>query len=238
MPKKAAYDVALSLRRRIEKGEWRLTRRLPNERELATEYGVARNTIRAAIAAIVKDGALSRQVGRGTFLVEDHRLEARNLLDRLVGASPMDMMAVRAIFEPRAAALAATQASVGELEAIAEAHAAAANALEAEAFERWDAELHQRIFAATRNDLLCGLHELFRLIRNQDLWKDIKRRSFTLARRARYCEEHEALVSGLLRRDGARASQAMLIHLRTVEANLTTVPSHGLEDPAMNSEAE
>jgi DNA-binding FadR family transcriptional regulator len=207
MPKKAARDIELSLRRRIENGEWRHTRRLPNERELAAEYGVARNTVRAAISHIVKDGALSREVGRGTFLVDDRQLETLNLLGRLVGASPMDMMAVRAIFEPRAVALAATQASVGELEAIAAAHAAAVNALEPESFERWDAELHQRIFAATRNDLLGALHELFRLIRNQDLWIDIKRRSFTLARRARYCEEHEAIVAALLRRDGARASQ-------------------------------
>ena len=225
MPKQAAHDVEHSLRRRIERGEWRHTKRLPNERELATEYGVARNTIRAAIGRIVEEGALSRQVGRGTFLVDGANLGAVDLLGRLVGASPMDMMAVRSIFEPRAAALAATQASAGELDAIAAAHAAAVNALDVEGFERWDAELHQRIFAATRNDLLSGLHELFRLIRNQDLWIDIKRRSFTPKRRARYCEEHDEIVAALLRRDAARASRAMLAHLKTVEINLMTAPS-------------
>lgn len=232
MPKLGARDVETSLRLRIERGEWRHSRRLPNERELATEYGVARNTVRTAMKNIVADGALSRQVGRGTFLVDNRDLDALNLLSRLVGASPMDMMAARFIFEPRAAALAATQASAGELEAIAAAHTAAVNAFDAESFERWDAELHQRIFRATRNDLLSTLHELFRLIRNQDLWTDIKRRSFSLGRRARYCEEHAAILTALLRRDAERASQAMSDHLKTVEANLMTAPSLALGEVA------
>lgn len=225
MPRLAARDVEISLRGRIERGEWRQSRRLPNERELATEYGVARNTIRTAMKNIVADGALSRQVGRGTFLVDNRDLDAPVLLNRLVGASPMDMMAARFIFEPRAAALAATQASAGELEAIAAAHTAAVNSFDAEGFERWDAELHQRIFSATRNELLSTLHELLRLIRNQDLWIDIKRRSFSPARRTRYCEEHAAIVTALLRRDAERASQAMSDHLKTVESNLMTAPS-------------
>jgi DNA-binding FadR family transcriptional regulator len=224
MPKLAAHDVELSLRRRLVSGEWRQTRRLPDERQLATEYGVARNTVRAALQSIVAEGALTRQVGRGTFLVERGAEEAGALLQRLVGASPMDMMAVRMILEPRAAALAATGASAGELEAIAAAHAAASAAAEMQAFERWDAELHQRIFAATRNDLLGTLHELLRVIRNQPLWIDIKRRSFSPARRIGYCQEHAAIVAALMRRDAAGAAQAMLAHLRTVETNLTTAP--------------
>lgn len=225
MPKLAARDVEASLRRRIESGEWRPTGRLPDERKLAAEYGVARNTVRAAIQSIVAEGGLSRHVGRGTFLVGDSEGDATLLLGRLVGASPMDMMAVRMILEPRAAALAATGASAGELEAIAAAHSAAVRAEAMEPFERCDAELHQRIFAATRNDLLGTLHELLRVIRNQDLWIDIKRRSFSPERRRLYCAEHEAIVAALMRRDAASAAQAMLAHLRSVDANLNNVPA-------------
>jgi DNA-binding FadR family transcriptional regulator len=224
MAKQIARNVELSLRRRIDAGEWRHTMRLPNERDLAVEYGVARNTVRAAVEKIVADGALSREVGRGTFLVERNEVEASHLIGQLVGASPMDMMAVRMIFEPRAAGLAAARASAGELDAIAAAHAGAVGAREMERFERWDAELHQRIFAATRNELLNTLHELLRLIRNQDLWIDIKRRSFSPERRDRYCREHAAIVGALLRRDVAGASDAMMTHLQTVEMNLTAAP--------------
>jgi DNA-binding FadR family transcriptional regulator len=224
MAKQVARNVELSLRRRIDAGEWRHTMRLPNERDLAAEYGVARNTIRAAVDKIAAEGALTREVGRGTFLAERNGVDASHLIGRLVGASPMDMMAVRMIFEPRAAALAAARASAGELDAIAAAHARAVAARDMEPFERWDAELHQRIFAATRNELLNTLHELLRLIRNQDLWIDIKRRSFSPERRLRYCDEHAAIVAALLRRDAAAAGEAMMIHLQTVETNLTAAP--------------
>lgn len=93
-----------------------------------------------------------------------------------------------------------------------------------ETFERRDAELHQRVFVATRNELLNHLHEQLRLIRNQALWIDIKRRSFSPERRLRYCEEHAAVVGALLWRDADQASRAMLAHLQTVERDLTTPP--------------
>src|SRR5262245_19644974 len=139
MPKLIASNLEQSLRRRIASGEWGQTRRLPNERELATEYGVARNTVRAAVARIVRDGVLTREVGRGTFLSDRRDPDFRRVIEGLLGASPLDVMAVRMIVEPRAAGLAAARGSASELEVIAAAHAAASHALESDAFARWDA---------------------------------------------------------------------------------------------------
>ena len=220
MPKLVAAELEQSLRQRIGSGEWSETRRLPNERELAAEYNVARNTVRSAIDKIAADGSVTREVGRGTFLRPDARLDFMNVIQKLAGVSPIDMMAVRQIFEPRAAALAATNASASDLNEIALAHAAAVGAVDMETFEHWDAELHQRIFVGTRNELLNHLHEILRLIRNQDLWRDIKRRSFSPQRRQIYCEEHKAVVDALMRRDAESAASAMRTHLDTVSRNL------------------
>src|SRR5450432_3509186 len=183
MPKYVAAEIAQSLRQRIASGEWSETRRLPNERELAAEYSVARNTLRSAIDKVAAEGAVLRQVGRGTFLPKGAKDDVFALIQKLPGTSPIDMMAVRQIFEPRAAALAATNASAGDLNEIAAVHSASLAALDMEGFERWDAELHQRIFVGTRNELLSHLHEILRLIRSQELWLDIKRRSFSPERR-------------------------------------------------------
>ena len=220
MPKLVAAEVAQSLRKRIDSGEWSDTRRLPNERDLASQYSVARNTVRSAIDKIASDGSVSRQVGRGTFLRHDRRVDFMNVIQKLAGVSPIDMMAVRQIFEPRAAALAATNASASDLGEIAAAHAAAVNSIDMETFEHWDAEMHQRIFAGSRIDLLNHLHEILRLIRSQDLWLDIKRRSFSPERRLVYCEEHKAIVDALMRRDAEAAAVAMRTHLDTVSRNL------------------
>jgi DNA-binding FadR family transcriptional regulator len=127
---------------------------------------------------------------------------------------------VRQIFEPRAAALAATNASAGDLGAIAAAYDASVEAVEIETFEHWDAELHQRIFAGSRNELLNHLHEILRLIRSQELWLEIKRRSFSAERRLVYCREHRGIVEALMRRDAEAAAAAMRVHLETVSRNL------------------
>jgi len=220
MPKLVAAEIEHSLRRRIGSGEWSQTRRLPNERELAAEYNVARNTVRSAIDKIAADGSVTREVGRGTFLRHDISLDFSTIIQKLTGVSPIDMMAVRQIFEPRAAALAATNASASDLREIDAAYSASADAVEMATFEHWDAELHQRIFAGSRNELLNHLHEFLRLIRSQDQWLDIKRRSFSPERRQAYCQEHAAIVEALMRRDAEAASTAMRAHLDNVSRNL------------------
>lgn len=48
--------------------------RLPAEAELATRFGVNRHTVRAAIAALEKEGILRAEQGRGTFLNHRKRL--------------------------------------------------------------------------------------------------------------------------------------------------------------------
>lgn len=48
--------------------------RLPAEAELATRFGVNRHTVRAAIAALEKEGLLRAEQGRGTFLNDRKRL--------------------------------------------------------------------------------------------------------------------------------------------------------------------
>lgn len=65
---KAAETEMLS---RIAKGDWEVGRRLPNEFELADEFGVSQGTMRRALISLEGMGYLSRKPGRGT-LVETH----------------------------------------------------------------------------------------------------------------------------------------------------------------------
>jgi DNA-binding FadR family transcriptional regulator len=210
MPKRVSSDVETSLRRRIEAGEWSGSLRLPNERYLASEYGVARNTVRAAMERIGADGGLRREVGRGTFLQRSPDADLTAVIRTLIGVSPADTMAVRQIVEPKAAALAATTSNLADLNAIAAAHERAVGAEGFEPFEQCDAAFHE----------LISLHAMLRLIRNQEQWLGIKRRSFSAERRADYCNEHSAIVRALLCRDAEAAEKAMLTHLNSVGRNL------------------
>jgi DNA-binding FadR family transcriptional regulator len=220
MPKRASSDVETSLRRRIEAGEWSESLRVPNERFLASEYGVARNTIRSAMKRIGSDGGLRREVGRGTFLQRSVDADLIAVMRTLVGVSPADTMAVRQIIEPKAVSLAATKSNLADLNAVAAAHQKAIEAKEFEPFEQCDAAFHELIFIASRNELLAALHAMLRLIRSQEQWLGIKRRSFSPGRRADYCDEHGAIVRALLCRDADAAEKAMLVHLDSVGRNL------------------
>ena len=48
--------------------------KLPPETELAERYGVNRHTVRGAIAALVQEGVLRAEQGRGTFVQEERRI--------------------------------------------------------------------------------------------------------------------------------------------------------------------
>ena len=220
MPKQVADEVVAQLRNRIEAGEWDATGRLPPERVLAEEFGFARNTVRRAVALLEAEGLVNRQVGRGTYLTKPDSDSFAGVVERIKGTSPADMMEVRLLLEPAAAAAAATAASDAQLDAIQQAHTAACEAADMPAFEDWDARFHQRIFDCTRNELLKETHNLLRLLRSQPLWFDMKKRAFSEARMQHYCGEHGALVAALLRRDPEAARQAMSGHLMTVRHNL------------------
>jgi DNA-binding FadR family transcriptional regulator len=219
VPKIVARNIEGSLRDRIAAGEWSATGRLPAERELATQYGVARNTVRRAVNAIASEGTVARQIGRGTFL-NGGTSELASIIQRVTGVSPADLMAVRFIIEPQAAAIAAKNASLSDLQAIADAHEHATRALATDEFEHWDTQFHQRLFAATRNELLVSIHGILQVIRSRNPWIELKRKSFSENRRLRYCEQHADVVAALQRRDAEGAARAMLMHIEAIEIAL------------------
>ncbi|SDD96399.1 GntR family transcriptional regulator [Paenibacillus sp. UNCCL117] len=58
----------------LETGELQPGERFPAELELVKHYGVARITVRTAIAELVQDGMLVRRQGKGTFVAE-HKID-------------------------------------------------------------------------------------------------------------------------------------------------------------------
>jgi GntR family transcriptional regulator len=61
-------QVAETIERDIASGELAQGSRLPTEDELATQYGVARNTVRRAVEDLRDRGLLETFHGRGTYV--------------------------------------------------------------------------------------------------------------------------------------------------------------------------
>ena len=62
------YQLRELLRGEIVSGRWAVDQKLPSERELCEASDLSRTTVREAIDALVNEGLLRREKGRGTFV--------------------------------------------------------------------------------------------------------------------------------------------------------------------------
>ncbi len=81
-------QLADVMRHRIKRGVWPTGQMLPSIDKLMAEFGVARVTVRQATHLLAKEGLLSPQRGRGTFVTaesgRERRLLVQTTLDDLV----------------------------------------------------------------------------------------------------------------------------------------------------------
>jgi GntR family transcriptional regulator len=76
------------MRSRIERGLWPRGHQLPTLEALMAEFGVARVTVRQAVELLARDGLLSPQRGRGTFVTgEPERKRIINVVTTLAELS-------------------------------------------------------------------------------------------------------------------------------------------------------
>lgn len=210
------------IERNIASGEWPAGHKLPTERELEEQFGVARNTVRKGLKKLETTGKIVRHVGRGSFVAETPATPTptSDLLERVTGASPAEVMEIRLVLEPWAASIAATRATVADLNIMRECLARAVASIDVPEFEIWDGRLHEVIIAAAKNDLLTSLYEAINAARHQPEWMKLKLRTVTLERRAAYQRQHEAIVNALSERDALRASDLIRDHLSAVRSAL------------------
>ena len=104
--RKLYIQIADQIREQIRAGAVVPGRQLPSERDLAASLGVSRPTVREALIALEVAGLVEVRVGVGAF-VRKPDASSPNLPE--LSRSPIEIMAVRRMLEPEAAALASQQ---------------------------------------------------------------------------------------------------------------------------------
>jgi GntR family transcriptional regulator len=67
-PTPVSQQIAAVLRERIQSGEYGPRDRLPSEKELQEEYGIARETARRVFRYLREEGLVVTLPGRGTYV--------------------------------------------------------------------------------------------------------------------------------------------------------------------------
>ncbi|PPF89518.1 GntR family transcriptional regulator [Subtercola sp. Z020] len=202
--------------------------RLPPERQLASEMGVSRNTIREALGALAQSSVIEIKRGSGAFVRD---LAPASLLDSMafmIEISPiatlLDLLTLRRIVEAEAASLACVRITDEELAALEQCLDSMSGTPEAAGSQRTDeaAQLdlrfHQIINEAARNPALSALGSTlnsttFRLRVSGGQYRST---AYPLDARS----DHSSIYHAIRDRDPARASAAAAAHVGAVERSL------------------
>lgn len=205
----------------IRSGTYRANAKLPTERALSDQLGVPRSAVRDALAVLESGGAITRIIGSGTYVKEDAGAGSDAATTKTPPtASPAEIMQARLLVEPQLAQLAAFNANQDDLARFDECVREGDAAESFEAFEHWDAALHDAIARSTHNRLVIEIYTMITRARDFVEWGELKRRSLSAERRDHYRREHHEIVAALKSRDVERAEAALLGHLQRVRDNL------------------
>jgi GntR family transcriptional repressor for pyruvate dehydrogenase complex len=212
-------EILVQLDQAIVDGRIGAGDRLPSERELAQQFGVARTSVREALRVLEALGVVQVRPGadHGATLVEGPGNAFRDLLQfqlALRHISIASLVEFRYVIESWAAGAAATRASkeaLGEVSTILAAMKAPT--LGPAEFQVLDASFHLEIARLSANELLMLILEgarnaiervmLDALTAVED-WESVRRR---------LVREHGAILSAITGGESARASSLMRRHI-------------------------
>jgi GntR family transcriptional repressor for pyruvate dehydrogenase complex len=217
--RKAYEQVYDQLREMILAGDLRRGQRLPNEAQLATQFGVSRGTVREALRLLVSENLIrtAKGAGGGSFVTlptVDHvsefmerNLELLSLTDDLTLA---EFLEARELLETFAVRQAATRRSEDDLEALR-----ATLLAEDDGLSLYEQYLHNKEFHAVLVDI--SGNALLRIAAQPIffvLHTHLTRTRLTSAFPRKVCDEHREILSAIETRDPDRAETLMRQHLQ------------------------
>lgn len=202
--------VANRIRQQILSGAWANGHLLPSERDMASQFSIARNTLRRIIQQLESEGLIESHPGRGSVVRLSplgDQMSRAEVMPTTAHASQAELLEMRALLEPLVAALAATRATPEEISAMEAAHRKAVE--EPVTLEHWVAELHHAIWRAAGNAALLDWYEA--------VDRQLPRRTVAADVRASCLQNLAALVAALRDQDRDLARDLMRNLLRKRE---------------------
>jgi GntR family transcriptional repressor for pyruvate dehydrogenase complex len=228
---KLAEEAVLKIKEMIVSGRVRSGEKLPNERELSSELGISRNSLREAVRALSVMKILDVRQGDGTYVTSlspDLLLEGIGLAADLLGdAWVVEAFEVRRLLEPAATALAAERATQEHIDALGAAVQAMEAATSSEELNESDIEFHRIVVQSTGNATLSSLIEnVWGTTIRARVWRSI----FDEGAVERTRDWHRLMFAAIVARDPEAAQAADLLHLTESERWLRRVLNERAEE--------
>lgn len=200
---------------RIRSGQYGVDERLPSERSLASDLGVARNTVREALEVLERRALIRRRAGSGSFVNPQSQEAAPPAHgDIAASSSPLDLQVIRGILEPDMVRLAVVNMSPRAIESLGETLSRMEMIqTDADAFVRIEEEFYRKIAAGTGNPLIAGCYDLVIDSCRQSFRTAQLRRHLTPARIETYQKRYHSLFNAIAARDTDAAVEFIKLHL-------------------------
>ena len=211
--KRLYRQIADQVRGLIAAGEFPLGARLPPERDLATQLGVSRPSVREALIALEVAGLVEVRMGSGIYVTSLDTAPRAEVEGAALG--PFDIIRARALIEAELAALAAREPTPALLKKLR----AALRSMQSDIAQRvmpirGDREFHLALAEASGNAaLLRVVTELFDE-RNNPLFEQLGHHFESPPTWRLALAEHQAVIEAIAAGDAGAARAAMHQHLQ------------------------
>lgn len=220
----AAFEQLIA---QIVNGHWRPGDRLPPERDLCQQLGIARTSLREAMKAMELVGMLNSRVGDGTFVCPRSEFLSRPLLWAFTGMDHEELREVmesRLLIEESLAGLAAERGTDEQIAQIAEAVQLMRDSIARnESILEADMAFHLAVSTAAQNELLRNAAQLLRNLMRQGIYHKLLIPNIAQS----VLKGHVAIYAAIARRSAVAARKAMRRHLEATTAQITQL----MKDP-------
>lgn len=225
-PKKRIYELIVEqinmicLEQNLQSGD-----RLPSERDLASLFGVSRNSVREALKDLESKGVIETRQGGGSFLAASKRdmlgTELCTHIDETHTQLIDEMLELRRAFEVEAVSLAAQRATAENLEAIRRVLSQMAAAVDdPEMGVQADLDFHLQVAYATKNQLLIDLMETLAKRMEENIRATRSQRFTDKSRHQDTLKEHEEIYLAIADGNSDLAKQLMEKHISRIRLEL------------------
>ncbi len=213
--------VASTLYARIISEQYPPDSRLPAERSLASELGVARNTVREALDLLESRNIILRRPGSGSFVTlrseEDQELKdglSEEASPVSIATSPLELHVMRSIIEPEMVRLAIVNMPPREIEILGKTLSKMeAVHTDSGKYVRLEETFHRQLASGTGNPLFVACYELIIDVRRQNFRSAQQKRHYSPRRIEESQRRYNSLFNAIALRDIESAVEFVQLHL-------------------------